>query len=179
MKQGFKMVSTLCIIAILSAVILAKVYEITKPKIDANEKKAIDAAIYKVVSATDSYKTDKVKDETVYKCYDRNKKLCGIAFIAEGVGYQDVIKIMVGTDPEFDEILAIEVLDNSETPGLGNRITTPWFENQFNGLNLDNKITVIKKAPAAASEIQAITGATISSQAVVDIVTGKINELKE
>jgi electron transport complex protein RnfG len=178
MKQGFKMVGTLCIIAILSAVVLAKVYEITKPKIAANEKKAIDAAIYKVVSSADSYKTDKINNESVYKCYDKNKKLCGIAFIAEGVGYQDVIKIMVGTDPEFNEILAIEVLDNSETPGLGNKITTPWFENQFNGLKLNNKIIVVKKTPEAASEIQAITGATISSQSVVDIITDKINKLK-
>ena len=179
MKQSFKMIFSLCLIAVISAVILAKVYMITQPAIIANEKKATKEAIYKVVSTATTYEESKSGETDIFKCYDKNNKFCGLAFIAEGVGYQDLIKVMVGVSADFNKILAIEVIENSETPGLGNRIVTPWFENQFHNLSLQNKITVVKVAPSKESEIQAITGATISSQAVVDIINKKIEELKE
>jgi len=179
MKQSFKMIFSLCLIAVISAVILAKVYMITQPAIIANEKRATENAIYKVVSTATSYKESKSGQTDIFKCYDENNKFCGLAFVAEGVGYQDLIKVMVGVSTDFNKILAIEVIENSETPGLGNRIVTPWFENQFQNLSLQNKITVVKVAPSKDSEIQAITGATISSQAVVDIINNKIEELKE
>ena len=179
MKQSFKMIFCLCLIAVISAVVLANVYLITQPAITANEKKATEAAIYKVVSAAISYKEAKIGQTDTFKCYDENNKLCGFAFTAEGVGYQDLIKVMVGVSADFNRILAIEVLENSETPGLGNKIVAPWFENQFQNLNLQNKIAVVKGVPQKDSEIQAITGATISSEAVVDIINNKIEELKK
>jgi len=52
------------------------------------------------------------------------------------------------------------------------------LKTNFQNLSLQNKITVVKVAPSKDSEIQAITGATISSQAVVDIINNKIEELK-
>jgi electron transport complex protein RnfG len=167
------------LITVISAVVLAKVYLLTKPAIEDNEKKATEAAIYKVVNSAASYEPAKIGKLDVYRCYDKNKKLCGLAFEAEGVGYQDMIKIMVGVNPDLSKILAIEVIENSETPGLGNRIVTPWFEGQFENLDAAAQITVVKEKPQNDSEIQAITGATISSQAVVDIINSKIKELKE
>jgi electron transport complex protein RnfG len=179
MKQSIKMISSLCLIAVISAIVLAKVYMITLPAITANEKEATERAIYKVVDTAASYKESKSGETDIFKCYDKDNKLCGLAFIAEGVGYQDIIKVMVGVSTDFNKILAIEVIENSETPGLGNRIVTPWFENQFQNLSLQDKITVVKETPSKGSEIQAITGATISSQAVVDIINKEIEKLKK
>ena len=78
--------------------------------------------------------------------------------------------MMLGVDPGFEKILGLKVIENIETPGLGNRIAEAGWQKQFAGLSAEEKIIVIKnQTPEKANnEIEAITGATISSKAVAD-----------
>jgi electron transport complex protein RnfG len=65
-------------------------------------------------------------------------------------------------------ITAIKILNQNETPGLGARIIEPEFTRQFSNKDL-----------SALNDIQAITGATISSRAVIEAVKKKAGEIKE
>lgn len=119
------------------------------------------------------------------------------AFEAASRGYGDDIEMMVGVDTA-GTILGISILSQSETPGLGTRvaevvskryvwngfggeaeISEPWFTEQFEGVDLDEKVELTKsgewhaltEAERAAllekNRVTAITGATISSSAVL------------
>lgn len=131
------------------------------------------------------------------------------AFIAEKGGYSGPVRSMVGVD-EKGIVLGISVLQQSETPGLGARSieiasretfwghffgigktpednpVTPWFQDQFKGLDTNKKIEILKKGdwnPAmkeellAKNSISAITGATVTSKAVRDSIALGIETL--
>ena len=95
---------------------------------------------------------------------------------------------MVGVDPSFTSITGIKVLGQIETPGLGTKIvvdpsnkTNPfWFPEQFGRVVLFPQIDVVKNSiPQNPNEIQAISGATITSKAVVRIINDNIQQIKE
>ncbi|MGQ9615609.1 MAG: FMN-binding protein [Spirochaetota bacterium] len=90
-------------------------------------------------------------------------------FIQSGAGLWGNITIAIGYDPVIERIMGFEVIDQNETPGLGGRITEPWFKEQFRGKRAP-LTTVPEGTQAGASEIDAITGATTSSNAIKDIV---------
>ncbi len=90
-----------------------------------------------------------------------------VAIITESKkGYGGEIKLLVGVDPE-GKIQGIEVLEHYETPGLGDRIKTPEFRNQFKGRSLKDTKFKVKKD---GGDIQQLTSATISSRAFCEAV---------
>lgn len=105
----------------------------------------------------------------------------GWAFVAEGSGFADKIQIVIGVDAKFEKILGFGVLSSNETPGFGDKIgmSEHPFVTQFPGspaaeLTL-SKIGDYKKIDA---EIIAISGATITSDAVVTIFNTYIKQVK-
>ena len=81
--------------------------------------------------------------------------------------------MLVGFDSELTHITGMTPTEHTETPGLGAKITEDEFRNQFNNKTLKANLVVIKSIkPEDASEYQiaAITGATISSDAVAKAV---------
>lgn len=79
-------------------------------------------------------------------------------------GYAGPIEIVVGIT-SAGELRAIRILNQSETPGLGAKAPLPPFSGQFDNKKVE-KMTVVKSPPAAPDQIQAISGATITSEAV-------------
>ena len=111
----------------------------------------------------------------------------GVAFEAVGNGFQGKISIMVGISTDFSKINGIKILEQIETPGLGTKIVIDptnkkdpfWFPNQFKNLITEPMIEVVKnKKPSKPTEIQAITGATISSKAIAIILNNQIRQAK-
>jgi electron transport complex protein RnfG len=90
----------------------------------------------------------------------------GVVFKAKGKGYSSVIETLVGMSLS-GKISAIKVVSLSETPGLGMRVTENSFCGQF-----DNRDAL------DLSQVQAISGATISSRAVIDSVSAKAGEIQ-
>ncbi len=91
-----------------------------------------------------------------------------------------MIKIMAGIKEDLITLVGIEILDSQETPGLGQEITSDKFKSQFAGLKTLPGINYVKNTePTEPNEIQAVTGATISSRAVCAILNEKINELRK
>ena len=117
----------------------------------------------------------------VHAGYDAKGVLVGVAIEAQGMGYQDVIRILYGYSPESQAIVGMQVLASKETPGLGDKIEKdPAFVANFSALDvglaadgqaLRQPIEAVKHgSKTAPSQIDGITGATISSKAVAAIL---------
>lgn len=98
--------------------------------------------------------------------------------IEKGAGLWGTITIAVGFDGEIKALRGVEVIDQNETPGLGGRISELWFKEQFRGKK--SPFTKVAEGdPADENQFQAITGATYSSNAVMDILNTSSIEIKK
>jgi len=180
MKNRTRMIVILTIFATLSGGVLSLVYLITNPLIEANMLEEERKAILQVVPGAEKYEKNIKQDLEYFICKDGKGQVVGFAVPAKGNGYQGVIKLMIGLTPDFEKITGIEVLEQVETPGLGGRIGEKSFQEQFKGVKTSPQVEYVKnKIPEKENEIQAITGATISSRSVISIINQKIKELKE
>jgi len=171
-----QMIVALTVVGCLSGVTLVFVYNYATPKIKVNVQAETEKAIKNIFPTVSRIEQEK----DIYKALDDKGSLLGYAFTAEGNGYQGTIQLLVGVDSTLQKMTGIEVLESQETPGLGAEITGSNFKDQFKGLPLDHKIDYVKnQKPTEAYEIEAITGATISSRAVVNILNDKIDEIKK
>ena len=173
-----RLITALGIVAIFSGVTLVFVYRSTIDKIDANMNAAREQAIRKIFSGTSKIKATKMKE--VWEVFDENGKSIGYAFSAEGNGYQGAIVMIAGANSDLSEMHGMEVLESQETPGLGAEIASDNFKQQFADLSITHPIEYVKnKKPEEKYQIEAITGATISSRAVVNILNKRIKAIRE
>ena len=97
---------------------------------------------------------------------------------AAGQGYAGSIELLLGLNPAGNTISGLFILEQTETPGLGNKITAPLWLNQFAGQTTASPLAVAKRHKTAPGTIDAITGATISSKSVVGIVNRAVKATK-
>lgn len=116
-----------------------------------------------------------------YSAYQAKKDgdLVGWVVKTAGQGYADKIEVLIGFDPDVQSVTGLFVLDQKETPGLGNIIVTEEWRGQFIGKSTGNRLEPVKGGAKADHEIDAVTGATISSKAVTDIINTAVADLKE
>lgn len=106
-----------------------------------------------------------------------------LGWVARGQdhGYADVIELLVGLTADTARITGIYVLNQKETPALGDGIVRRDFRQHFVGIPTDSPLTVGRDAAAAAQSpyaIQALTGATVSSRSVCKIVNDTVDLVK-
>jgi electron transport complex protein RnfG len=180
MRKTLQMISVLTVVGLVSGAMLVFMYNYTNPRIVYNQKREIELAVFKIFPEGASYDKVIMEDSVIFSVKDKNGALLGYAFLAEGNGYQGTIKMMAGIKANLKTIVGIEILQSQETPGLGQEITGDEFKSQFKGLMALPKITYVKnKAPERPGEIQAITGATVSSSAICSILNERIKEIRE
>ncbi len=184
------MIRTLGGIAMISGFLVVLVFQLTLPVINENKRKAIEKAVFNVIPNAEVRHDFIITDDGVvpasdditqglpiYAGYDKEGRLAGIAAEAAAQGYQDVIRLLFGYNPECECITGIQVLKMAETPGLGDKIITdPAFRANFKALEaklnsdrnaLANPIITVKHgSKTAAWQIDAISGATVTSKAV-------------
>ncbi len=116
----------------------------------------------------------------VYEAKDDKQQAVGFAFVGTGSGFADKIKLVIAVDKDCNKLLGFEVLFSNETPGFGSRITEDWFRQQFVGAPTGT-LELVKsgRADKEKDQILALTGATVSSTAVVNIFNNHIGELKK
>jgi electron transport complex protein RnfG len=177
MNKITKMIVTLSVIGLISGGVLALVYQWALPCIVENQVRATDAAVFAVVPGTKSYKKHTAGDLTYFECFGPRRGRTGTAILCSGNGYQGEIKLMVGVNADFSRFTGMTVLEQVETPGLGARIADKKFADQFRGLAARPPIAYVKGvAPSKPNQIEAITGATISTRAVVNIINRTVKE---
>ena len=173
MSQLAKFGMILGIICLAATLVLAVTYEVTKPKIEAQLKSEENAALKEILPGADAFK-EKSVDGIEYFDAMKGGDLVGYCVRVVANGYNGYIRIVVGID-RSGVIKGVQVLEQYETPGLGSKITEvrpgekdAWFLRQFKG---KSAATVTLK-----KDVDAITGATISSRAVTNAVRDTVTE---
>jgi electron transport complex protein RnfG len=183
-----RLVASLAIAGLLSGLVLVGVYLSTEPRIARNRAEALRRAVFQVLPGTATIETwvlddagapapyagdgDRLPDgEAIYAGLRDDGSLVGLAVPAEGSGFMDTIRLIYGFDPSRRVIVGMAVLDSRETPGLGDKIIyDPAFLANFEALAVSPTIVAVKDGREAPNEVDCITGATISSEAVVSIL---------
>ena len=116
----------------------------------------------------------------VKKAVDANGDILGWAFICKGAGFQDQIQLILVVDKNFEKIIGYGVLSSNETPGFGDKIKNAYYRDQFKGAPV-GPLTLTKTGnpDTIDSDIVAISGATVSSTAVVNIINDFLPAVKE
>ncbi|OQK16773.1 hypothetical protein AU255_02370 [Methyloprofundus sedimenti] len=189
LPSSTRLISTLATVAMISGLLVVLIYEFTKPIIAENQRLATERAIFKVLPLAKSRLTfvvdqdklvladDKTVGELIYAGYDKQNKLVGVAINAAAQGYQDIVKILYGYNPDNGCIIGFDVLKSTETPGFGTKITTDKdFLANFKCLDaeinmaqsgLENAIKTVRHGTKQHDwQIDAISGSTITSNAI-------------
>lgn len=183
----------------IAALALSATYSVTKERVEQQKQRDILSSLPVVLPAADQFSEEQHVEGIRYYIGKAQDILIGYAVYGEVQGYQSLIKFMVGVDPE-GVIQGLRVLEHGETPGLGARITElpagqtlaefikskfsklkpqestpyPWFPAMFIDKQYDN--LYVSKIDTDKNAITAITGATITSQAVADGVKEVVGE---
>jgi len=160
-------------LGVVFAALLAGAQTSLSARIVVNRTRALNEAVAQVVPDTQKIEALAVAgyDRDVFRCLDADGKLAGWAIDAVGMGFADKIRLVVGLSPDTTRIVGLKVIENVETPGLGNKISEDDWAGQYRNLDAGRPVVVHKRPPTAgANEVQAVTGATISSKAVTTIV---------
>ena len=188
---SWKLVSMMTLAGALAGLLIVSTYELTLPRIEHHQAETMAAAVQEVLKAPARYDTlylhggalvkrlpagvDAKKVEKIFLGYDASGRRVGFALSAVGVGFQDPMTVMFGYDAAKREVIAMRVIASKETPGLGDKIVKDSaFVAEFSPVGAP--ITGVKKdrATNAAGEVVMITGATVSSRAVIRIINTSI-----
>ena len=190
---GWPMYRALVGVGMVCGLLIVSVFVLTLPVIARNEAAALQAAVFEVLPGATAkasfllaedgnFRSAREGDDPrqmVHAGYDAEGALVGVAIPAEGMGYQDVIRILYGYSPHQQAIVGMQVLASKETPGLGDKIEKdPAFLANFqaldvslaaDGQSLAHPVEAVKTgAKTSAWQIDGITGATISSKAIAN-----------
>lgn len=187
-------------IGLICSIVIVSVFQFTLPIIKQNKLELLQKALYEIFPTAQEFQryqyqsdgrfvriNEDSEDNVVYALYDEKKILLGIVVRAKGMGYQDLIEMLYGYRPEQQVISGYQILASRETPGLGTKIETDkTFRKNFaqldvsviaSGDKLKNPIEVVKPGTKTqAWQIDTITGATISSRAVGNMVANSTAE---
>ena len=177
MRDLVKMVVVLLMICTLSGVALSYVHQVTEEPRQYSYVKFVQEPSMKALLS--GYENDPIKDRIQLALGEdergkpinkivlpakKDGKIFAVAYGAAAMGHIDLIEVMVGFKPD-GEIIGISIMRNIETPGLGSRVSEQEFTEQFTGIDLETN-----KLSPEGGKIDAISGATISSQGVIQAV---------
>lgn len=114
--------------------------------------------------------------EGVEDCFMIGADTGKTAFVRSGPGLWGEITAVVCFDTASESLVGVTFTEQNETPGLGARIGEAWFQAQFLGKKGELKLVPEGTGSSRPDEIDAITGATITSKAVRDIVNSASQE---
>jgi electron transport complex protein RnfG len=182
-------------IGLLCGLLISTVFVCTKPIIEEKQATALEKAIFRVLPGTSTTAPYALTDDgsftpateahsaeaVVYAGFDSTGTLTGVAIPASGQGYADIIRILYGYDPAREAVVGMYVLESKETPGLGDKIEKDAdFLANFEALDvslsaggdsLQHTVVSVKSGKKENPwEVDGITGATISSRAIGDIL---------
>ena len=192
----FRLVATLAVAGALAGLLIVLVNLHTKPIIDKYKAEQLQLAVYEVLPGVERYDTfylvdgelslalpDGAKESEFKRVYigrDSSGQATGVAISRGESGFQDVIMVIFGYDPVNNTLSGMKILDSKETPGLGDKIfkDMDFVEQFFAGP--ETPLLGVKSGAGKGkpNEIDMITGATISSKAVIGIINHALEEWK-
>jgi electron transport complex protein RnfG len=186
-----RLIATLGMAGALAGLLLVFVFQWAQPRILAYQAEVLRQAIQEVLAGPARYETlflvngsltnqlppgvDSLDLERVYLGYDDSGEPVGFAIAGAEPGFQDIIRLLFGYDPDTGRILGMKVLENKETPGLGDKIEKDSvFVGRFEGVLVPLLGVKSGRVTGNEHEVVMITGATISSRTVIEIINNQI-----
>jgi electron transport complex protein RnfG len=188
-SSSIRLVGTLAVAGALAGLAIVLVFQWAEPRIDAWRAQVLAEAVTEVLGGAERYETvylddgaftaspavDTVGLDRVYVGYDADGERVGVAMVGAQAGFQDIIRLIFGYDPDTGEVIGMRVLESKETPGLGDKIEKDSaFAAEFGAVEAPLLGLKAGRETGAASEVTMITGATISSRAVIDIINTRL-----
>ncbi|MBN1291674.1 MAG: RnfABCDGE type electron transport complex subunit G [Candidatus Latescibacteria bacterium] len=187
MNSRYWMIGLLVIMAIICSAALALVNIKTSPIISKNEEISYKSTVLDVFGVP----YDRENSDSVISTYDARiterkdegltlfdeKESGATAIYISGGGFQGPISLVVALDGST--ITGLKIVSQSETPGLGARITEEEFQNSFKGKVVPKGISMTKSGNAGPGEFDGITGATETSKALVKILNKGLTQYFE
>lgn len=189
---SWKLLATLGVAGAASGFLIIAVFTMSAPRIEAYKSHEIRSAIDEVLEAPARSDTlylvngaltavppaqaagAESKVERVFAGYDKDGKKIGYALQATGPGFSDPITLLIGYDRAKHALTGMKILDSKETPGIADGILKPAFTGQFRGANVPINGVKASPTPAPAGSVVLITGATISSRAVLKAINNTL-----
>jgi electron transport complex protein RnfG len=199
--KSTSLILTLGIIAMLAGFFVVLTVQLTAPRIALNEQRALEKAIFTVLPEASSSRNflldesglhalpkEDIGQANVFAGYTPDGELVGVAMEGSARGYQDVVKVLYGYVIETRCIIGMTVLQSTETPGLGDKVSTdPDFLANFDclearlneeGSAMANEIVTVKNGNKTQPwQIDGISGATVTSMAVGTAIRESTNKL--
>ena len=173
-NSAIRMILTLVVIAVVVAGIMSTVNSVTAPVIAENSERELNAALAEVIDADNFVKVAEYEGNELYSA-EKGGEDIGACVVWFAPGYGGDVKVLTGVNNSL-EVTGIRILEHSETPGLGANATKESFYGQFTG---KNKEIGVKKNSPGENDIQAISGATITSKAVTEAVNMSLSEAEK
>lgn len=187
------LIQTLGGVGAMAGLLIVIAFVATLPRIEANKARVLAAAIEEVLGAPDHYDTLYVVNdsltptrpgiadprtlEIVYLGYRADSTVIGFAVVGKEPGFADVIRLIFGYDPRNSRLLGMKILEEKETPGLGDKI---WKSRDFVA-EFAGAVTPLKGVKNGQgnepNEVDMITGATISSRTVIRAINKTLERL--
>lgn len=178
LKEIIKIGVILFAITAVSALLLAVVNKVTAPKILKNQTEKTYASMSEILPVAYDFEVIDVKESSnikeAYKALDSSGLDVGYCIISTAFGYGGELSVLTAISE--NKVVGIEILSHSETPGLGAKAIEPEFKDNFS--EKTSGIKVVKKN-AKENEINAMSGATITSTAVTDCVNAALEFASE
>lgn len=191
--SSFRLLSTLALAGAIAGALLVFVFLWSDPLIKAEQARVLREAVTEVLKGPDRFESVFIVDgelttqvpagvdtldlDKVFLGYDAAGNPVGFALVHERFGFQDLITVIFGYDPEAKQVLGMKVLDHSETPGLGNKIEEMPFVGEFNGVDAPIEGVKPDRNTGASNQVDMITSVTISSRAVIRTINERIEQL--
>lgn len=189
-----RLVATLAIAGALAGFLIVFVNGLTEGPIAAYRAQVLRDAIQNVLSEPHHFDTLFVVDgaledelpegrspdefDQIYPGFSEDGTQVGYAIPSGEFGFQDMVQVIFGYDAESQTILGMLVLEHKETPGLGDKIVKDLeFVGQFAGRAIPLEGVKMGQGSGNDTEIDMITGATISSRAVIRIINNALDRL--
>ena len=157
---------------------LAGVQVALRDRIAQNKLAETLGQIPRLVPGASAGKAEIIAGQTVYRALQAGQ-VVGWVIPCGGQGFADRIEVLVGLDAGASTLTGVYVLEQKETPGLGNKIVEDDWRAQFAGLSALRPLRVARTGQAGDRQIDSITGATISSESVCEIVNQALGQWRE
>lgn len=169
-KAILKPALTLFAICLVVTALLTGTNLLTKDKIAEQARIKAEESRRVVLSEAEAF-----EEKDGYYAGTAGGAVIGYVFETESKGYGGTVKVMTGISAE-GEITGVVILDHSETPGLGANAERASFTDQYKQPAPENGITLVKNKAPDEGEIEALTGASITSRAVTNAVNAAIEQ---
>ncbi|NLP46683.1 MAG: RnfABCDGE type electron transport complex subunit G [Epulopiscium sp.] len=184
MNETLKMGLILCLITVLSGFSLGMVYEVTKEPIAQQKIKTHQEAMKAVLPEVETFELIESDDFSAqYGIKEiqigyKGTQIIGYVMQVITKGYGGEIEMMVGINQE-GIIQGVKIVQHAETAGLGANAKEPSFLNQYVNKSAEQSLWVTKSTPTNDQEVEAITGATITTEAVTSGINNALTLFKE